>query len=79
MRSGVCVASCPNADDAKDPTWWTTNCKENTGAKCPTGTQENYDGFPFITYCIPNPTSENQDFLTKLKNKFLDSEAGAAF
>jgi hypothetical protein len=37
LSSGVCVSSCPNAEQIKDNTWWTENCKKNDKKECPTG------------------------------------------
>jgi len=86
MRSGVCVKKCPTGEDVTSAAWWTENCKSNEMAACPTGVTDSngfapYDAFDFITYCLPNPISgnDNQDFISKLKDEFLSSEAGAVF
>ena len=34
MAHGLCVKSCPTAEQAADSQWWTENCKSNSKVKC---------------------------------------------
>ena len=72
------MKACPkNAEDVNSAQFWEENCMTNLNAACPTASPTaNYIAFDFITYCIPNPTEDNTNILTELKQTFLDSEAG---
>lgn len=60
IRSGVCVKTCPTAENVLDATWWTDNCIKNTKENCPTATdaKNHYSGITFLTYCLPTKSTD---------------------
>lgn len=82
--SGLCVKTCPGAEDLQDVRWFLKNCgsaePERAAETCSVEAARQYASKEFGPICYPDPDVQHPptvtDHVDKLKEEFEGSKAG---